>query len=262
MRPWNPLLPLVALASTAVSQASLAELERGFARDRDRLYADGRRPTAEQEAQLVSRHTEQLRAFLDERADGDDRWNGRLLLADLCLMQRQREDAVEALQGIEVSQAPAVLLLLAAEVAAELGQRPLRDRLVDQAVQRAMQRDAPLAERMELGKLLMTLLREVERGEQVFADALRAADDDEARARVRWYRCEAIREREDLPENSYYRALEELAREFPDTYYGSVAKDRGTASQFAIGAAAIPFRATTTAGDHVATMYSVDMSAL
>lgn len=171
-----------------------------------------------------------------------------MLLADLYLMQRQRDQAKEALQSIDVAEASPVLLLLAADLAMELRQQPLRDKFVQTAIKHAAQPKTPLAERMEVGKILMTLLVEIDSGEKIFTDALAQATDDEARAHVRWYHCEAIREREDLPENSYYQVLEKLARDLPNTHYGSIAKDRGTASQFAIGAAAIPFQAKTTDG--------------
>ena len=110
MRPWLFLIPLTVLTSTAISQASLAQLEQRFSRDRDQLYAEGRRPSAEQELKLTAQHTEQLKTFLEQGASGDDRWSGRMLLADLYLMQRQRDQAKEALQSIDVAEASPVLL--------------------------------------------------------------------------------------------------------------------------------------------------------
>ena len=236
------------LASTALSQASLAELEQRFSRDHDQLYANDQRPTSEQRRKLTARHTKELETFLEQDAKGEDRWNGRLLLADLYLMQRQPDQAKAALQGIDTAAADPVLLLFAADMATQMRQQPLRDKFIAAAIEHAAQPSTPLAERMEAGKILMTLLVEIDSGEKIFADALAQATDDEARAHVRWYHCEAIREREDLPENSYYMALEKLARDLPKTYYGSIAKDRGTASQFAIGTDAIPFTAKTTTG--------------
>lgn len=226
---------------------TLAELEAAFAAQREKLYAGEGHPTAEQEAELLRRHEGELAAFVAREAQGDDRWNGRLMLADLRTLMRNAEGATDALEGIDPAAAPGLVLLAAADMAARLDQRPLRDRFVAAA----LGKDAPFEERMAMGRVLMTLLLEVERGEAIFREALEAAGDDEQRARVRWHRAEAIREREDLPENSYYKELEELHRDLPDTYYGGVARDRCAASQFTIGAPAIPFAAATVAGQPV-----------
>jgi peroxiredoxin len=170
-----------------------------------------------------------------------------MFLAELQLGLRDRDAAVAAVRGIDLDEAPPLLLVHAADLAARLDQKVLRDTMVDRALSRA----SKLEDRLAIAKVLVTLLREVPRGERIFAAALAEASDDEGRALVRWRECEAIREREDLPENSYYDALEKLAKDLPGTYYGAVARDRGIASQFRIGTAALPFAAKTTDGKSI-----------
>jgi peroxiredoxin len=136
-----------------------------------------------------------------------------------------------------------------AEFADELGDSALRDRLVARALEAAA---TNVELRLQIARILMTRLRDVPRGEKLVADALAAATDDEQRAVVRWFACEAIREREDLPENSYYEALEKLAKDLPATYWGAVARDRNAASQFAIGTTMFDFASTAIDGTKVA----------
>ena len=103
-----------------------------------------------------------------------------------------------------------------------------------------------------MARLLMTVLREIPAGEEVFAQALAAAGDDEQRSFVRWHKADALRDREDLPENAAFEALEQLARDLPATYWGSVAKDRLRAAQLQPGDAAIAVRGATIAGPEFA----------
>src|SRR5262245_14317739 len=234
-------------AQTVPALRTLADVQRAFAAQREALYAGEKTPTRDQELDLLRQQAKELDSFVVHEAAGDDRWNGRLMLADLLLGLRDREPAIAALRGIDATQAGGLLLLTAADMAARVGERALRDRLVDAA----LQRPAPLQEQLAMARMLMTLLREVPRGEKIIAEALAAATDDEQRALVRWYQCDAIRAREDLPENSYFDALDKLAKELPDTYYGSIARDRSAASQFTIGGAANKFAVTTTAGKRV-----------
>jgi len=242
-----PLLAAALSCQTVPAVRTLADVQRAFAAQREALYAGEKAPTREQELDLLRRQAQELDAFVAHEAAGDDRWNGRLMLADLRLGLREREPAIAALRGIDAAEASGLLLLTAADMAARVNERDLRDRLVDQA----LQRPAPLEERLAMARLLMTLLREVPRGEKLVADALAEAKDDEQRALVRWYQCDAIRAREDLPENSYFDALDKLAKELPDTYYGSIARDRSAASQFTIGGPANKFAVTTTMGARV-----------
>src|SRR5262249_55665837 len=137
--------------------------------------------------------------------------------------------------------------LTAADLVSKVGDKPGREQLIA----KALAKQAPLEERMAMARVLMTLLHEVERGEKIFSDALAAAGDDEARALVRWHRADALRTREDLPDNSYFDALDKLAQDLPNTYWGSVARDRSRASQWKLGSDATPFAVKTTEGTRV-----------
>jgi peroxiredoxin len=241
------VVPVLA-AQDVPARRSLADVQRAFAMQREQLFAGDEAPSREQELGLRRRQAGELEAFVQHEAQGDDRWEGRLMLADLQAGLRDRDAALAALRGIDHADAPGLLLLTAAQMAADLGEPELRAALVA----RALARDEPLDQRLQLAQVLMTRLRDVERGEDIFAKALAAAGDDAQRALVRWRRCEALREREDLPENTYYEELDELAKDLPDTYWGSVAKDRCTASQFTLGAPAIAFTAKALDGGDVA----------
>jgi peroxiredoxin len=101
---------------------------------------------------------------------------------------------------------------------------------------------------MALGIHLMTSLREVEKGERIFREAFAAAKDDEERAEVRWYQAAALFEREDRDDEAYYKALETLAKEFPATSWGGIARDRIAAAEHAAGKPPVPLKLATTDG--------------
>jgi len=236
------LLAFSCLCHTLSAQASLAELEQRFRAEVRQLASS--QPSRAQRDQQLDRHVDELRAFVRDAARGDDRWNGRLMLADLELVRGNRDAAAAALAAIDRDEAPAMVLVTAATMAQHVGLKELRDGLVEAAGTR----DAPLEDRMAMARLLMTVLREVERGEQIFRAALADARDDEQRALVRWHQADALRDREDLPENAGFEALEALAEELPKTYWGSVAKDRLRATRLRPGDAAIPFTTRTLKG--------------
>lgn len=233
---------LANLAAAIPAQDTLVDLQRQLAAEARALSERG--PTREQRDQLLQKHLVVVQKFVAERSKGDDRWNGRLMLADLHLQGGNREAAGKALAEIEPAEAPALVLLSAAAMAQHLSRKELRDRLVAAAVAK----DAALADRLAMGRLLMTVLHEVARGERVFQDALAAATDDEQRALVRFHRADALRDREDLEDNAGFAELERLAKELPATYWGSVAKDRLRATELRPGDDAIPFRAKTRSG--------------
>lgn len=241
------LPPASATAQEAAAQRTLADLRRAFEAEEERLHAGDSFPTAAQLRALHQRQAKELASFVEHEARGDERWTARLWLAEMRARLRDKDGALATLRAIDPKTAGPVPLLLAADAFAQLGDGDARDRWVAAA----LDREAPFAERAEAARILMTLLREVEAGERIFTQALAAAKDDEERAAVRWQRAAAVREREDLPENSYYQELETLAKDLPSTYYGSVARDRCRASQFSIGAEAIPFSATTVDGKQV-----------
>lgn len=232
------------LAAALPAQKTLAELQQRFVKESQALDAGGAGAGERRDA-LLARHTEELRTFVTSAASGDDRWNGRLMLADLLLARRDREAAITALRSIDKKQAPALLLATAATMAQHLGLKELRD----EWVAAARGKDAPLPDRLAMARMLMTVLQEIPAGEEIFAQALAAAGDDEQRSFVRWHQADALRDREDLPENAAFEELEKLAKDLPATYWGGVAKDRLRASQLQPGDAAIDVRGTTLAGE-------------
>lgn len=239
------LLTTLALAQQVPSQRTLAAVQRAFGEQLRALHQgeyDGKK-----ERDLLQRQVAELVAFVQHEAAGDDRWNARLMLADLRLGLGDRDGAGKALAELDPAAAPALVQMSAAAMAQHAGMTELRGKLVAAA----LARPADLPDQLAMARLLMTVLREVERGEAIFTAALQAAADDDARAAVRWHRADALRDREDLPDNASYEALAELAKDLPGTYYGSVARDRLAASQLTIGKDAIPFTAKTTTGTDV-----------
>lgn len=231
-------------ACTLPAQKSLADLQRMFAAEAQQLDAGGG-VSDDQRRQLLGRHVDMLQKFVAEQAAGDDRWNGRLMLADLLLAQGDRERAGATLRTIDAAQAPALLLVTAASMAQHLGLKPLRD----EWVRAAIAKDGPVPERLAMARLLVHVLQETEQGEAVFTKALADATDDEQRALVRWHRADMMRGREDLPENAPFDELDKLAKELPNTYWGGIARDQLRATTLAPGDPAIDFRAKTSAGD-------------
>lgn len=242
---------LLATNLPLLAQRSLAELQDQFTREARELAtrqqaerdpaADERQAKARDE--LLAEHIRRLRTFVGAAA-GDDRWNGRLMLADLLLAAGDRKGAAAPLQEIDAKQAPALLLVTAATMAQRLNLLDLRKAWVEAA----LAKEAPLADRLAMARLLITVLVEVKQGEALFTAALSQAKDDEQRAFVRWHRADAMRDREDLPENAAFDELGKLADELPNTYWGSVAKDRLRATMLRPGDAAIPVSARTLDG--------------
>lgn len=232
------LLAVVSCLGGATAQRSLQDLQQKFVTESRQLGGDA---TRQQRADLLARHTKELAAFVANDAKADDRWNGRLMLADLQLANGDRDAATAALRGIDAKQAPALLLVTAATMAQHLGMREQRD----EWIRSALEKDAPLQDRLAMARMLTTVLREVDRGEGLFAAALAAATTDEDKAFVRWHRYDALRDREDLAENAAFDELQKLANDLPKTYWGSVAKDRVRRLSMKVGDEALPIRATT-----------------
>jgi peroxiredoxin len=237
------LFLIVTLGAAGAAAQSLGELQRRFAGEMRALQTGDSTPSREQVQKLLQQQATTLAAFIKEQK-GIDRCNGILMLTDLRVGAGDQAGAVEALQQMDANEAPALVLLTAAEMASRLGQKELRGKWIDAA----LAKEAPFEQRMAMGRVLMTLLREPERGEKLFAEALAAQKDDEGRANVRWHHADAVREREDVAENAYFDELEKLSKELPATYFGGVAKDRLLASKFQVGSAAIPFTAKTVDG--------------
>jgi peroxiredoxin len=248
----HPLHPAVLLAATALgtgqglaAQRTLAALQQQFRAESQKLAASS--PSQAQRDELLARHIGVLRTFADGEAKGDDLANARLMLADLELARGNRRAAGEHLAAIDADTAPALVLATAAAMAQHLGKTELRTACVDAALRRS----APLEDRLAVGRMLMTVLADVTRGEQVFTQALADAKDDEGRALVRWHRADALRDREDLPDNAAFDEFQKLADELPATYWGAVAKDRLRATRLRQGEPAIDFKAKALDGTEV-----------
>ncbi|MCB9877061.1 MAG: TlpA family protein disulfide reductase [Planctomycetes bacterium] len=224
------------------AQDTLDALQRTFRTEMQTLSAGS--PSMERVQALMTDQAKRLRAFVAGPAKGDDRWNGRLMLADIELGRGDRNSAQQALESIDPAEAPAMVLTSAAVMAQGIGLTALRDRLV----QTAAGKPAPFEDRMAMAHLLATVLREVPRSDAIYDAALQDAVDDEQRALVRWHRADAMRDREDLPEDAAFTAMEQLAKDLPTTYWGSVAKDRLRASQLTIGDPGIDFTGRTLDG--------------
>jgi peroxiredoxin len=221
----------------ARAQNDLESLQRQFAAERDALIAEkeGRVTFADVKA-LAQRHAKSLATFLEKDARGLDLVNGRLMLTNIQIDVGDQDAAKKTLGQLDTEAAPALELLTGAEMAQMLGMQAERDAWIDLA----LRKETPFEERMALGMFLMTRLLEVERGNQLFDQALATAKDDEQRARVLWYKASALREREDLEEGAYDEALSALAKALPNTYFGGVANDRLKSRTFQRGDPAIP----------------------
>jgi|RhiMethySRZTD1v2_1073278.scaffolds.fasta_scaffold00290_26 peroxiredoxin len=240
--PPTAWLGVLCLLPCLPAQTALSSVQRRFGEEVRRLEATS--PTAEQRTQLLDRQVAELQQFVSKEAAGDDRWNGRLMLADMQLARGDRAAAATALRSIEAPQAPPMVLVTAAAMAQHLNLKDQRKEWIDAA----LAKPAPLPDRLAMARMLMTVLQEVKQGDAVFDAALKAATDDEQKAFVRWHRADALRDREDLPDNAAFDELEKLEKDLPKTYWGDVAKDRLRATRLRPGDDAIQFKAKTRSG--------------
>ncbi len=240
------LLAFLCTFAGLTAQQTLKGLEHRFRSEAQQL---GQQASRDQRETLLNRHVSELRTFVAKNAKGDDRWNGRLMLADLELVRGKRADASAVLKEIDIAQAPAMVLVTGASMAQHLQMKELRDSWVKAAIKK----QAPLMERLAMARMLMTVLQEVQHGEKLFTDAIANAEDDDQKSLVMWHRADTLRDREDLPENTGFDELEKLAKALPNTYWGSVAKDRLRATRLKIGDDAIPIAGMTTNGTPFAT---------
>lgn len=225
------VLACLAAGDEVLAQRSLETLVREH---EQRL----RKATSREQFQAAARgHAADLEQYLAKEAKGDERFDGRFLLVNTYLLLRERDRAKAALAALDATDAPALSLLRAAEWAGRLRMQTERGRWIDAA----LERPRGFLERMEVATFLMTRLVEVERGQQVFDAAYKAAKDDDGRATVLWHRSLAMREREDLPEGTYEQELKALAERFPATRWGGIARDRLRTFEFRTGVAPIDF---------------------
>lgn len=253
MRAQALVLSLLSLPALLAQQAPaprrLQAVLAAFDAARAALYEGDKIPDRAAERDLLSRQLDELAAFLQHEASGDEVFETRLVLAERCLQLRERARAESVLVPMTEPACPPLLQLAAAEMAEALGKGELRAQLIDSA----LAKKTPLRTRLDVAAVLMSRLREPARGERIFEEAKEEAKGDDELAFVRWRQCAAIREREDLPENSYYEALDQLAKDLPQTRWGSIAKDRCLASEFALGGKGLDLRAKATDGSTVDT---------
>lgn len=229
-------LLLAWLAPALPAQETMADLEGSFLAERQALIESkaGRVSFADIKA-LATKHSARLEIFIAEVAKGRDLVNARLMLTNIFMDVGERAKAKTSLAKLPEDQASALDFITAAEFAQTLGDQSQRDRWVKMAIAS----EASFEDRMALGIVLMTRMVEVEKGEKIFAEALQAAEGDEAKSKVLWYHAAATREREDLEEGAYELGLQAIADRFPNSYYGSIARDRLAAMDFKPGADAI-----------------------
>lgn len=235
------------LAAQPTPPRTLADVQRAFEAQRRAAAMQVSENPMQQFREMIAAQAAELEAFVNIEARGDDRFNGRLALVDLYLLLADTGKAREVLLALNAEESPPLILLVAADLAARIGLNDKRG----QWIEAALAKDSALEERMEMARVLMTLLVEVDRGQQIFNAALADADNDEDRAKVLWYQSVAVREREDLEEDAYHDALEALAKTYPSTFYGSIAADRVRAAELRVGEAAIPFSTVDRQGNPV-----------
>lgn len=234
------LLSISLLAALATGQGAgspLAKLQDAYQQDRLKLVQQGAGP--EEQRERAIEFANDLQRFLDEEAQGLERFNARLMLVDYRLSLGERDLAERTLLELDTASAPAMILVGAAQLAGFLELKEQRGKWIEAAIAK----DEGFEIKMSLAMQLMTRLQEVEKGQKILADAFAGAANDEQRAKVRWFEAMAIREREDLPEGAYDEALEQLAKQYPKTYYGNITADRVKARQLEIGSDAIPLTA-------------------
>jgi hypothetical protein len=227
--------------SLAAQQDPLAVLRARFDRERQELVEErGAEYGFEDLQKLVIRQAGDLDAFARGSSDPIAATNARLMQVDMLAATGLRDRALAAFEKFDASRADALQILSAARIAGGLRLTERRDELIERGYAAARDTRTPLERRMAAALFLMTALVEIEKAEAIFDAARTAATDDESRAEIEWFRCAAIREREDLPEGSYDEALAELARSFPKTRYGRLAADRVQALEFDVGRPALP----------------------
>ena len=235
-----PLLTFYLLAQALAGQKnpSLADIITHHRSELARTAGD-----AEAYQKAVAAYLKVLRGHL-ATAQGAAKGRTRFALVSLLMVTGERQSAKETLGAFDVTIASGIGCAIAAEMAQDLRMTAAKATWVAAA----LSKKSSFAERMELGMILMTALAEVDKAEALFADAMANAKGAEKKAEVQWHIARATREREDLPEGAYTRALDTLAQDFPATKYGKIAADRRRAMDFKIGGDPIALRIATRSG--------------
>lgn len=193
---------------------------------------------------VVKNYEAALREYMKDEAKGGEKCQTRFALVSLLMYSGRLDDARSTLGDFQVGIANSVLCAQAAAMAQEL-QLPGKKALWIKA---ALGKRGSFEERMKLGTILMTALYEIKAAETLFKDALSNASDKPSKARVIWHIAKATREREDLPEGAYEKALRDLAENYPGTRHGKIAADRIKAMDFRVGGEPLPLRVETVGG--------------
>ena len=247
VKPLALCCSLIAFAlAIAPLQAQGRSLEDLVRQHQDRLKKVRRQtPYSPKNVQAeMARQIQDLEKFVASEAKGRERYDGRFLLVSSYLRSRKQDKAKAALLKLDPKTTPPIPLLNGAVWCERLRLTETRGQWIEAALKKTMNFD----QRMAVATFVMTHLLEVKRGEKIFADALASAKDDEQRARVMWAMAKATREREDLGEGAYEKALQKLGDKYPKTLYGSIAKDRLQAFDFKVGGNPIQFALTSLDG--------------
>ena len=76
--------------------------------------------------EMITRHIAEVEQFLLHEARDNDRFNGRLMLVDMHMSLAQIEQARDALLKMNADDSPALILLVAADIADRLGLKEQR----------------------------------------------------------------------------------------------------------------------------------------
>ena len=235
------------LAIAATAQRTLEAMQRQLVEKQAELRKKGDL-SMEAQKKLLIEQAEAMTKFLADEAKGLDRHNGRLYLTDLWIGCGDTAAAKRSITAIEAEAAPAHVLTRAAMFAKRLELKDECNQWIDLAIKKA----TDPAERLGVAKDLCTLLHEPKRGEELFAKALEEAKDADQKAKVTWFMALTMREREDVEEDAYLATLEALAKDYPSTFFGSVAKDRLKAKTAVPGSPALPLLGNDSDGKPVA----------
>jgi peroxiredoxin len=241
---------LVSIALTLLLTAFLDAQDAAPQRTLDSLVRENRAaiakaaqsddPDAYDEA--VAHFCRALGEYLEHEARGEEKHETRFQLVFALMSGGKRDAAQKVLAKFDAGKASCVSCGEAAYLASTLSM----GKEYEKWIVIALAKPASAVHRMELGVLLMSKLRKPKLGEKLFADALRAARGDEAKARVLWHRARATREREDVSDVAYDAALGEIAKRYPKTRFGAIAHDRLLAMDFKIGGDPLPLTVETT----------------
>lgn len=235
------LLPAILSAQEAAPQRTLQSL---LAENRAAITKASRSDDPAAYDKAVAHFCRALGEYLEHEAKGEEKHETRFQLVFAWMSAGKRRKAQKVLAEFDAAAASSVNCGEAAYLASTF--RMTKE--YEAWIEVALAKRSTLAERMELGILLMAKLRKPKLAETLFDTALRAAKGDTAKAEILWHRARATREREDVSDRAYDDALADLAERFPKTRFGVIARDRLLAMDFKIGGDPLPLTITTLDG--------------